>query len=96
MPVEGVELTVTSPSPGMAKIEITGLIPYEPIMVTIRAEGEDWSNKIQIWSIVADAYGTYSTTEGLRVRDKESPIEWQVQVIHARGVACATVEVINP
>jgi hypothetical protein len=95
VPVDGVELLVASIFPNTADLYVTGLNPNETITISFRTEGDDWISRYILTSTV-DNDGEFSTTMSLRNQHGESPLDWQVQVIHARGVACATVEVINP
>jgi len=94
-PVGGVELLVASIFPNTADLYVTGLDPNETITITFRTEGDDWSSR-HILTSTADNDGEFSTTMSLHSQHGESLLDWQVQVIHARGVACATVEVMNP
>lgn len=86
---EGMDFTATLDSDTAVTIEITSLQPHEAIKIiyTLTGINEYYRNEGEA---MADANGRYTETETLHLSDKEHNT-YQIQVIHARGVACTEI-----
>ncbi|MCC6298267.1 MAG: hypothetical protein IT314_03135 [Anaerolineales bacterium] len=93
--VAGVDMEVIPLSSKSAHIEVTGLSPHEQVLIVIFSEpiaGRTF--RIEETPVeVADENGKFeSTQEGLVDFSTGAPVkDWQIQIIHSKGVACASV-----
>jgi hypothetical protein len=93
LPVVGVSLEVAPVASAVAEVTISGLVPYEFITIVFYSEGTGWTVRIETQMTVSDNGELEFVQDGL---DKEAIAgipsrDWKVQVIHARGVACAEI-----
>ncbi len=86
---EGMDFTATLESDTLVTIEITGLQPGEDIKVIYLWDSGGAYHRIE-GDASADADGRFTEKQRLRLPEKE-PNTYQIQVIHARGVACAEI-----
>ncbi len=88
--VEGVRLDVKISTGGETRLAASGLNPAEKLTVVFYAESEGRTFKIES-SPVASPEGTVEYVENLGKVAGGFFKNWQVQVVHARGVACTQV-----
>lgn len=87
--VEGVSLDVQTSARGEARLTVSGLNPAEKATIVFYAETGGHTFKIES-GLVASAAGNIEYTKNLGGVDNGFFKQWQIQVIHAQGVACAT------
>jgi len=93
MPVIGVNLDVVPLSTSAVRVKITGLNPNEQVTFVFYSEVAGQTFRIE--SSHLEGAGENGSLEYIRdgLVDRTSGVpfkDWRVQVIHSRGVACAT------
>lgn len=88
--MEGVNLDVQTSADGELRLVVSGLDPAEKATVVFYAESEGRTFRIES-SAVASAEGRAEYVENLGKVAGGFFKTWQVQVAHARGVACAAI-----
>lgn len=85
-----VSLEVQTSPEGEVRLTVSGLMPSEQVTLVLYAEAEGRAFKIET-SPVASAEGRIEYVEKLGAVGGGVFKNWQVQVRHAGGVACATI-----
>ena len=81
-------------SSSSAQVEMKGLEPGETLTIIFKAEvpGRHFSQIEEHPAQQANANGYYSyEVSGLRALPGSTVNQWQIQIVHARGVACTEV-----
>jgi len=93
MPVPGVNLDVVPLSSSSIRVKVTGLKPGEHVTFVFYSEAAGQTFKIESNPLEdADDNGSIEYIEGGLDRISGGQFkEWQVQVIHSSGIACATL-----
>ncbi len=93
LPVPGVDLDVAPLSANAVRIKITGLNSNEHVTLVFYSEAPGQSVRIENGPIkVMSENGSLEYTQGNLVDlTPGSPEDWQIQVIHSRGVACTII-----
>jgi hypothetical protein len=86
-------LSVRPLSPTSVEVEIKGLEPGEKLIFIAHAETSRYRSRIEGLPVAgADADGHFVTQiAGLGPLPGSTRNQWQIQVIHSRGVACTDV-----
>ena len=94
----GMSLTVTALSPSKAKVEMAGFQPGEQVTIIFYSDivvsgGHSRSSRVESLPVEpVDASGRFTDVEGnLRRLPGAATNHWNVQVVHARGVACTDI-----
>lgn len=89
----GVNLDVVPLSSNSIRVKITGLKPSEHVTFVFYSELAEQTFKIESSPLEgADNNGSIEYIEGGLDKASEAHFkEWKIQVIHSRGVACATI-----
>ncbi len=94
----GMSLAVTALSPSKAKVEMADFQPSERVTIIFYSDivvsgGHSRSSRVESSSVEpTDASGRFTDVEGnLRRLPRAATNHWNVQVVHARGAACADV-----
>lgn len=91
-PYPGVNLEALSTTAGEINVKITGIEPNERVTFVFYSEAAGQTFKIESNPLEgADSNGSLEYIEHLGQISESTLKKWQVQVIHSRGVACATV-----
>jgi hypothetical protein len=97
-PVEGVALDMRRLGDDQVRLHVSGLQPGEhPSLIYTTTATEVVSSQVEMYDVVegADAEGRFSIVlSGLRPLGDNSAT-WDVRLIHARGVACATITILG-
>jgi hypothetical protein len=93
----GVAMAVHPGNNNHYELQANGLKPGEiPFVFYSAHDGRGNLTRMEAWGFAqgADAQGKFSLElDQLRVLDGEPSTTWDVRLVHARGVACATVVV---
>ena len=96
--VEGLTLDMRRMGDDQVRLNVSGLQPGEhPSLIYTTASTEVVSSKVEMYDVVegADAEGRFSIIlSGLRPLGDNSAT-WDVRLIHARGVECATITILG-
>ena len=88
---EGMTFAITPLDTTRARVEVNGLQPGEVITLTFDQQAPSGSKRHEVFDIHVPADGHFETEERLDPAVGATRKHWQVQLIHARGVACAEV-----